>query len=372
MDTGLNEHQQMLLSSAGAFLRQESPRTFVRQMEKDERGFTLELWRKIAELGWLGLIVPEEYGGIGQGFLDLGLLMEEVGRHLLPGPFFDTALTSAILLEAANEEQKKEFLPMLASGDLIGTVAILEPYSKLAPEGIQTQAVADGDSFALNGTKVFVPYAHTADYLVTCARTGDGAEDITVFLVDARADGVKVDRLQTVGSDFQCEVALNSVSVPAANVLGRVNEGWPIVWSAIKKGATLRSAQMSGAMQEILDMTVEYLKNRMAFGRPIGTFQALQHYAANMAMDADGSRYITYQALWSLDENLASELEVAAAKAWVSDAGLRVAGYAHQSHGAIGFTEDYDLQLFTRRLKAWETSFGNAQYHRDRIAELAI
>ena len=362
----------MMSSMAVEFLGQESPRTFVREMEKDERGFTLELWQKLAEVGWLGLIIPEEYGGAGQTFLDLGLLMEQVGRHLLPGPFFETSLTSVILLDAGSEEQKKQFLPMLASGKLIGTLGVVEPYNKLDAAGIQSPATQQGSSFTLNGTKIFVPYAHTADYLVIPARTGQGTEDITVFLVDARTSGVSIDRLETIGSDFQCEVRLNNVTVPAANVLGEVNKGWPIVWSAIKKGAALRSAQMSGALQVVLEMTVEYLKNRIAFGRPIGTFQALQHYAANMAMDTEGAKYITYQALWSLDENLESELEVAAAKAWVSDAAKRIAVTAHQSHGAIGFTEEYDLQLYTRRLKVWETSFGDAEFYRERVADMTI
>ena len=370
MDLGLTEDQEMLRSMARDFIEQETPRTFVRDMEEDERGFTSEMWQKIAQVGWLGLIVPEEHGGTGQSLVDLGILLEEVGHGVMPGPFFNTALVTVGILDAGSDAQKAEFLPKIAAGDLIATAAILEPYSRLDAAGINLTAEMSGGNYTLNGTKMFVENAHAADYLLVAARTGGSGEDgITLFLVDAKSSGVSIDKLKTIASDNQCEVVLNNVSVSADNVLGEANMGWATLRLLLQKGAALRCCQMVGALQEVLDMTVEYVKNRVQFGRPIGSFQAIQHYCANMATDVDGSRFITYQAIWRLGEGMASDLEVSAAKAWVSDSAQRVAATAHQCHGAIGFTQEHDLQLFTRRLKAWEVSFGDGDYHREIVAQ---
>ena len=370
MDLGLTEDQEMLRSMARDFIEQETPRTFVRDMEEDDRGFTAEMWQKIAQVGWLGLIVPEEHGGTGQSLVDLGILMEEVGHGVMPGPFFNTALVTVGILDAGSDAQKAEYLPRIAAGDLIATTAILEPYSRLDANGINLQATASGDSYTLNGTKMFVENAHAADYLLVAARTGGSGEDgVTLLLVDAQSNGVSVDKLKTIATDNQCEVTFNNVSVPVSNVLGEAGNGWSVLRLLLQKGAALRCCQMVGALQEVLDMTVEYVKNRVQFGRPIGSFQAIQHYCANMATDVDGSRFITYQAIWRLGEGLSSDLEVSSAKAWVSDSAQRVAATAHQCHGAIGFTQEHDLQLFTRRLKAWEVSFGDGDYHRERVAQ---
>lgn len=370
MDLGLTEDQEMLRSMAREFIEQETPRTFVRDMEEDDRGFTADMWQKIAQVGWLGLIVPEEHGGTGQNLVDLGILLEEVGHGVMPGPFFNTALTTVAILDAGSDAQKADYLPRIAAGDLIATTAILEPYSRLDANGINLEAAASGDGYTLNGTKMFVENAHAADLLLVAARTGGSGEDgITLLLVDAQSAGVSVDKLKTIATDNQCEVTFNNVSVPGANVLGEAGNGWSQLRLLLQKGAALRCCQMVGALQEVLDMTVEYVKNRVQFGRPIGSFQAIQHYCANMATDVDGSRFITYQAIWRLGEGLPSDLEVSSAKAWVSDSAQRVAATAHQCHGAIGFTQEHDLQLFTRRLKAWEVSFGDGDYHRERVAQ---
>jgi len=344
----------------------------VRDMEEDEQGITTDLWQKIAQVGWLGLIIPEEYGGTGQNLVDLGILMEEVGHGVLPGPFFNTALVTVGIMDAGSAEQKSEYLPKIANGDVIAAHAILEPYSRLDAGGINLTATKNGSDYTLNGSKLFVENAHISDLLLVPVRTktGGNAEDgITLLLVDAKSAGITVDKLKTIATDNQCEVTFKDVKVPASNVLGKENDGWSTLRLLLQKGAALRCMQMVGALQEVLDMTVEYVKNRVQFGRPIGSFQAIQHYCANMATDVDGSRFITYQGLWRLGEDLGSDLEVSAAKAWVSDSAQRVAATAHQCHGAIGFTQEHDLQLFTRRLKAWEVSFGDGDYHRERVAQ---
>jgi len=375
MDLGLNEYQQMLKNSAREFLERECPPTYVREMEEDERGYTPDMWRKLAELGWLGLAFPEQYGGMGSSFLDLCILLEEMGRSLLPGPFFSTVVLGGLtILDAGTEEQKKQYLPRIASGDLLVTLALVEPSGRWDAGGIkETRAVRDGDEWVLNGTKLFVPNAHTADLLIVVARTRESdlpSYGITLFLVPTSAPGVRQELLKTIASDRQSEVTLTGVRVPAGAVLGRVDEGWPIVERTLQRAAAGISVWMVGGAQQVLDMTVEYAKNRIQFGRPIGSFQAIQHHCANMAVDVEGARYVAYQAAWKVSEGLDAGLEVSIAKAWTSDAYRRVCALAHQCHGAIGFTKDHNLQLYTRRAKSAEVMWGDPDFHREKVAQL--
>ena len=370
MDLGLNEAQQMLKNSAREFLDAECPDTVVREMEVDERGYTPELWGKLAEQGWLGLIFPERYGGVGLTFLDLSILLEEMGRAMLPGPFFSTVVLGGMaIMDAGSEEQKQEYLPRIAEGQIIVTLALTEPSARWDAAGVQLTATPAGDGYVLNGTKLFVPNAHVSDHLVVAARTGTGAEDITLFIVPRGTDGITQTLLQTIASDRQSEVVFDDVKLPGSAVLGGVNAGWATVARVLDWGAIGKCAEMSGGGQQVLDMTVEYVKQRTQFGRPIGSFQAIQHHCANMATDVEGSRYITYQAAWRLSEDLPAKREVAMAKAWVSDAYRRVCALGHQSHGAIGFTKEHNMQLFSRRAKAAELAFGDSDYHLEAVAD---
>ena len=373
MDLGLSESQQMLKSSAREFLERECPPTYVRAMEEDAKGFTDELWDKVVGLGWTALPFPEQYGGMGGSFLDLCVLLEEMGRSLLPGPFFSTVvLGGATILDAGSEQQKQEFLTQIAEGKLFVTLALTEPSGTYEPWGVQAQAQDHGDVFTLTGTKLFVPDAHVADYLIVAARTRqeqDPSKGITLFLVPTRTQGVSVTPLKTIASDKQFEVQLQEVRVPRTAVLGRVHEGWPIVQRALERAAAATCVQMVGGAQMVLDMTVEYAKQRVQFGRPIGSFQAIQHHCANMATDVEGSRFIAYQAAWKVSEGEPATREVAMAKAWVSEAYRRVCALAHQSHGAIGFTKEHNLQLYTRRAKAAEVTYGDAAFHRELVAQ---
>ncbi len=370
MDLGLNEAQQMLKNSAREFLDAECPDTLVREMELDERGYTPELWGKLAEQGWLGLIFPERYGGVELTFLDLSVLLEEMGRAMLPGPFFSTVVRGGMaIMDAGAEEQKQEYLPRIAEGQIIVTLALTEPSARWDAAGVELTATPSGDGYVLNGTKLFVPNAHVSDYLVVAARTGTGAEDITLFIVPREATGVTQTLLQTIASDRQSEVVFDDARLPGSAVLGGVNAGWATVARVLDWGAIGKCAEMSGGGQQVLDMTVDYVKQRTQFGRPIGSFQAIQHHCANMATDVEGSRYITYQAAWRLSEGLPATREVAMAKAWVSDAYRRVCALGHQSHGAIGFTKEHNMQLFSRRAKAAELAFGDSDYHLDAVAD---
>ena len=371
MDLGLTETQQLLKNTAQEFLEAECPSTYVREMEEDERGYTPEMWQKIADQGWLGLAFPEEYGGAGLDFVDLTILLEETGRYMLPGPYFATVVMSGMaILEGGTEEQKKEYLSRIAEGQIIVTLALTEPSARWDAEGVETTAARDGDGWTINGTKLFTPYAHVSDYLVVVARTGDGAEDVSMFMVPRSTDGVGQTLLKTIASDRQSEVVFENVKVPGSALIGEENGAWSVMEKVKAYGAVGKCAEMSGGTQQVLDMTVEYAKQRLQFGRPIGSFQAIQHHCANMAIDVEGSKYITYQAAWALAEGLDAGREVALAKAWVSDASKRVCATGHQCHGAIGFTKEHDMQLYSRRAKAAEMMFGDSDYHKELVADM--
>ena len=371
MDLGLNEAQQMLKNSAQEFLEAECPDTYVREMEQDENGYTTEMWQKLAEQGWLGLIIPEKYGGVELEFQDLTILLEEMGRFMLPGPYFSNVVLGGMsIMDSGTEEQKQEYLPRIAEGQIIVTLALNEPSGRWDPEGIELTATETGGKYALNGTKLFVPNAHISDYIVVVARTGDGEDDISLFILPSQSNGVNQTLLKTIASDRQSEVSFDNVELPASSLLGEKNRGWQTIEKVLKWGAIGKCAEMSGGGQSVLDMTVEYAKQRTQFGRPIGTFQAIQHHCANMATDVEGAKFITYQAAWMLSEGLPADREVAMAKAWVSDAYKRVCALGHQSHGAIGFTKEHNMQLYSRRAKAAELAFGDSDLHLDKVAEI--
>ena len=371
MDLGLNEAQQMLKNSAQEFLEAECPDTYVREMEEDENGYTSEMWQKLAEQGWLGLIIPEKYGGVELEFQDLAILLEEMGRYMLPGPYFSNVVLGGMsIMDSGTEEQKQEYLPRLAEGQIIVTLALNEPSGRWDAEGIQLSATENGDDYTLSGTKLFVPNAHVSDYIVVAARTGSGENDISLFIVSSQTNGVNQTLLKTIASDRQSEVSFDNVSVSSSSLLGEKNQGWKTIEKVLKWGAIGKCAEMSGGGQSVLDMTVEYAKQRTQFGRPIGTFQAIQHHCANMATDVEGAKFITHQAAWMLSEGLPADREVAMAKAWVSDSYKRVCALGHQSHGAIGFTKEHNMQLYSRRAKAAELAFGDSDLHLDKVAEI--
>ena len=338
-------------------------------MEEDERGYPDELWRQMAGLGWAGVPFPEQYGGTGGDFLDLAVLLEEIGRALAPSPYFSTVILGGLtILYAGNDAQKDDLLSRVCDGSGLMTLAVTEASASYEAWGVETIATADGNGFALNGTKLFVPDAHVADVIIVAARTaqgGDPAKGITLFLVPARMEGLEVSPIRIIGSERQFEVTLNNVRLPASSVLGEVNGGWPIAERAIQRAVAGHCVTMLGGATAVLDMTVEYVKQRTQFGRPVGSFQAVQHHCAQMATDVEGCRGVAYQAAWQLAEGLPAQREVSIAKAWISQAYRRVCATAHQCHGAIGFTKEHDLQLYTRRAKVQELGYGDANYHKE-------
>lgn len=372
MDISLSEEQELLQGSARDFLQKECPIRLVRTMEDDNSGYDLNLWKQMGDLGWLGLVLPEEHGGSGATMVDLVVLLEEFGRALMPGPFVPTVVQCGLpLLWAGSDQQKRAYLPKLAQGELIGTMAWHEPSATSQPAGIETTATLQGENFVLNGTKLCVPYAHVADYVLTVARTGTGAtpaDGITLFLVEARSPGMAIDKLGTIADDHQCEVVFNDVTVPRSQVLGEPGKGWSLVEQVLLHGAVAKCAEMVGIAQQAFEISLNYAKTRVQFGRPIGSFQAIKHKLANMVIDVDGSRYVTYHAAWLLSEGLPASREVAVAKAWTNEACRRVVKDGQQVHGGIGYTKEYDLQLYTRRAKGAEIAFDDSDTHREAVA----
>jgi len=373
MDLAFSEEQEMLKKMARDFLTDKFPKTAVKEIEESELGYSPEIWKEMAELGWMGLVFPEEYGGAEMTFLDLAMLLEEMGRACLPGPYFSTVVLGGLpILDAGSEEQKQEYLPKIASGEAIFTLALTESSASYSADGIEVEATADKDTYILNGTKLFVPDANVADYMLVVARTDKKAkaeDGITIFIVDNKSPGISCTVLKTIANDKLCEVVFNQVSVPKENILGQLNQGWGEVKKIIERAAVGKCCEMVGCIQQALDITVDYAKERKQFGRPIGSFQVIQHYCADMITDVEGTRLSAYQTAWLVSKGLPCTQEVAIAKAWADEACQRVMALAHQIHGAIGVTIDHDLQYYTRRAKAAEVTFGDASFYREVVAQ---
>ncbi len=372
MDFHLNEEQLVLQETVNRFVKDECPSSFVRSMEESEKGYTQELWQKMAELGWMELLLPEEYDGIGLGLLDLVIIMEGIGSACLPGPYLSTVLGSLMILEGGSDAQKNELLPQIGGGDLVLTLACLDPgITRYEPAYVTTTAKKDGDGFVLSGVKLLVPDAESADYIIVSARTSGenlSKEGISLFLIPRKTAGVNLTPLKTVAGDKQFEVALDNVKVGQESLLGDIGKGWPILEKTVQTGAVAKCAEMVGGAKKVMDMTVEYTNDRVQFGSPIGRFQAVQHHCANMVIDLSGSRFITYKAAWMLGEGLPCDLAVASAKAWTSEAYKRICAIGHQIGAATAYIVDHDMTLYSRRAKAAELAYGDASYHRRQIA----
>jgi alkylation response protein AidB-like acyl-CoA dehydrogenase len=373
MDFGFSEEQEMLRTSARDFLAKEAPMTFVRKMMDDEVGFTDDLWKRMADLGWMGLILPEQYGGAGLDFVDLVVVLEEMGRVVLPGPFFSTVVLGGVALLQGSDAVRQAFLPKLATGDLKVTLAHLEPSGRWDADGIQLEARKDGNGSVLSGTKLFVPDAHTADLMVVAARTpgSKGTDGVTLFLVDAKAPGIKTTQLKTMDQTRKlAEVVLKDVRVPADRVLGAPSEGWKLLDRIADRGKVGLCAEMCGGAQRVLEMSVDYAKVREQFGKPIGSFQAIQHKCANMLVEVESSKSVTYYAAWAVANDVAeAPLAAAMAKAYCSDAYRHTAGEGIQIHGGIGFTWEHDMHIFFKRAKSSEVTFGDATWNRELVAQ---
>ena len=376
MDIGFTEEQELLRDSARRFLESECTTQFVRQRMADPAAVTDEFWQKLAEQGWLGIVYPEEVGGSGLGLVDLVVLMEELGRAVMPGPFLSTVLLGgAAIAEAGSPAQRREWLPRIAEGKAKAALAWTEPGLRWDAAGVSLVARESAGAYALSGTKLFVEDAHLADILVVAARTRDGStmeDGVSLFLVPRDAPGLYVSVLPTIDETRKlCEVRLDNVAVPVGGLLGEWHRGWMPLSRVIARATVALSAEMCGGAQQVLDMTVAYAKIRIAFGKPIGSYQGVKHQAADMLVALENAKSLTYYAAWAVDQGLdEAPLAVSMAKAAASDMYRKVAGTGIQLHGGIGMTWEHDLQLYFKRAKASEVAFGDASWHRERVARL--
>ena len=366
MDLDFSKEQDMLRKSVAEFLAKECPFDTVREIEDSAAGFDKKMWKKMAQLGWMEIHFPEEYGGLGDPFVDVTIIMEEMGRKAIPSPFFSTVvLCGEVLLKGGSEEQKEAMLPKIAAGRKIIALAQYEEEASYLAAGIQLPAEVDGGDYILNGKKMFVLDANIANNLIVAARTGEG---VTLFLVDAKAPGVSIEKMNTIGKDNNCVVLLDKVRVSKDAMVGAPGEGWSILEKAAPRATVAKCAEMLGACEESIAMTSAYAKQRVQYSTPIGGFQAIQHYMADMRVAYDTSIYYLHKVVWMLDQGMDATREVSALKAQVNEQFKFITERAVQIHGGIGTTREFNIGLFYRRAKACEYILGDTDYHMDRLA----
>ena len=371
MDFDLSKPQKLLKDSAREFLARECPLSRVRQLMASDAAHDDALWQAMADQGWMGLSIPEEYGGLGLSIVELAAVVEEMGRACLPGAFLSTITAAALIERAGSESQRARYLAPVADGQLRATIALLEDGASWDNEAITLRAQRNGDCFTVTGKKLFVPDAANADLIICVARNGEG---IALLPIERGNESMRVTPMPSMDATRKLyEVNFENVNVRAADVLAADGDAGHALEAALEVATVALCAEMVGGMQWILDTAVEYAKTRQQFGRVIGSFQAVQHQCADMLLMTESSRSATYYAAWALSENdAAAPLSVSIAKAYCSDAFREVANRGVQIHGGIGFTWEHDLQLYYKRSKSSETTFGDATFHRERIARLVV
>ncbi len=372
MDVLLNEEEKMLQASVRDFLEAECPTTLVRDMETDDRGYPSELWTKVVELGWVGLALPEEYGGQGLPLSYMGIVLEELGRALAPLPVHSTTVPALTIAAHATKEQCQQILPSVSRGDLILTWAFTERDARFLPETISVKAEIEGDEFVLSGDKLFVDNFNVADKCLVVCRTEPGSvgsQGLSLLLVDTDSAGIAETPLVTLAKDKQSHVNFDNVRVPKENLVGELNQGWPIAEEMIQQATILLCAQMVGAARKDAEMAIEYAKSRVAFGRPIGSFQSIQHLCADIILWVDGGQLLTYEALWKIDQGMDARVEISQAKAFCNEKCEAVVRSGQQIHGGIGFMMEFDLHLWFRRVSSWTMRLGTTFEHRAKVSQ---
>ena len=370
----LNDDQAMLRDTAKPFLADAAPVKHLRTLRDsdDTTGFSRDLWKQFAEMGFTGIMVPEANGGLGLGHVEAGIVLEEIGHNLTPSPFLTTAVAAVEALKASGR-LSEEWLPKIASGDAIVALAIDEG-AKHRPEATALKAERSGNGFRLNGTKAFVLNGHVADMVIVVARTAGAAgetDGLTLFAVPKDA-GQTVDPRRLVDSSLASSLNFDNVEVDADAVIGEVDGGWAVLTKLLDAGRVGAAAEMIGVGSAAMDMTVDYLKQRKQFGKLIGEFQALQHRAAHLYGEMEVARATVLKAQQLLDaDDPRAELAVAVAKAKTGKAVRLSVQEGVQMHGGIGMTDEYDIGLYMKRYRALEEFFGDARYHAERVARLS-
>ena len=370
----LTEEQSMLRDSARGLISDKAPVSHLRQLRdsRDATGFSRELWKSFAEMGFAGLLVPENFGGSGLGCVEAGVVMEEIGRTLMPSPFLSTAvLAASALTRRGSHAQRSEFLPKISAGELVAALAVDEG-RKHRPLKAQMQAVRSGNGFRLNGSKALVVDGHVADLLIVAARTAGNAgerDGITLFLVDPKTRGIERERTIMVDSHNAARIAFDNVEVNADHVLGEIDQGFALLEGVLNIGRGAVASEMVGLSEEVFGRTVNYLKERKQFGKRIGEFQALQHRAAQLYIDIEITRAAVLKALQALDGDIETAVSaVAVAKARAGTTATRAVQEGVQMHGGMGMTDQFDIGFFMKRARVCEELFGDANFQADQLA----
>ena len=375
MDFKLSDETTLVRNSAREFLKEKCPSDFVREMIGDETGFSKKMYKEMADLGWLGMLFDEEYGGSGDlkgSFFDLFIIFEEIGKVLLPSPFFTSAVLSGLLInEAGDSKLKSDYLPGIINGKKILTTALLDEKGRYDFEDPALEArKSPGGGYALNGTRILAPDAHVADEILVCAKVaGDGAGGPTLLRIDGKASGMKTTALNTITGEKTFALVFEGAEVSDDAVIGEIGKGATYVNTILPKVTVLKCGEMLGGMGYVVDATVAYVKERKQFGAPLGVLQVIHHYCADMTTLVESSRLLARRAAYLAGEGLPCEKEVAMAKAWLSDGYKKCTWTAQQLHGGIGFTEEYDIQLFYKHAKEGELAFGDSRVQRSRVAD---
>ncbi|MGA2287236.1 acyl-CoA dehydrogenase family protein [Bradyrhizobium sp.] len=372
----LTEEQSMLRDSARGLIGDKAPVSHLRQLRdaRDAAGFSRDLWRTFAEMGFAGLLIPEEFGGGGLGCVEAGVLMEEIGRTLMPSPFLATAvLAASALSRGGSAAQKSQYLPKIADGSLLAALAIDEG-AKHRPLMTGMQALRSGNGFRLQGDKAFVVDGHTADLLIVAARTAGNAGEglgLTLFLVDPRSKGIATERTAMVDSHNAARIVFDNVEVNADGVLGEVDQARGLLEGVLNIGRGAVASEMVGLSEEVFNRTVSYLKERRQFGKLIGEFQALQHRAARLYIEIEITRAAVLKALQTLDGDFANAAAaVAVAKARAGSTATSAVQEGVQMHGGMGMTDQFDIGFFMKRARVCQELFGDSNFHADQLARM--
>jgi alkylation response protein AidB-like acyl-CoA dehydrogenase len=373
MDLDFTEEQEQLREMLRRVCSEHAPLDVVRALENDPTGYRAEFWKQLAELGILGILIPEEYGGADMSMLDAVVVYEEFGRSLAPTPHFVSAVLGAgALLAAGSAQQKQEWLPQIASGEAILTPAWLEPERGDGPRGVQMRAERSGDEIRLSGTKRHVHFASAAKALVVLARSGEAEEDIDLLLVDAHASGVTLTQQLSLASDTQYRVDFEDVRVPAASRIGAAGSGWKTWRHVMQDGIILAAAQANGGAARALEITCEYAKEREQFDKPLASFQAISHYLADAATTVSGAATLVYEAAWARSEGRPIDRLAPMAKLFACQTYRDVTAMAEQVWGGVGFSIEYDIQLYFRRAKQLQLSWWDTRYLEELVASSVL
>ena len=369
MDLDFSDEQQQLRETVRRLCAEYAPISAVRAMEDDATGYPAELWKQLGEVGVNGLLIPEDFGGSAQSMVDAAIVYEELGRALAPSPHFASAIVSAsALLAAASDAQKKTWLPKIASGEAILAPAWLEPNGGFGPKGVQLEAKAAGDGFVLSGVKRHVAFASAATRLLVLARTGAGARDVDLFLVDPHAHGVTLTQQRSLAADAQYKVEFANVRVAASDRIGAAGSGWN-TWDTVMHDAIiLLAAWAMGGAERALEITVQYAKERKQFDKPLGAFQSISHYLADAATAVDGGKTLVYEAAWARATGRKIARLAPMAKLFACQTYRDVTAMCQQVWGGVGFTIEYDIQLYFRRAKQLQITWWDTPYLEELVA----